>query len=847
MLSRDDIDRQGHGTVAQALAAIPQSFGGTPSDEFSGADKSNANTAQATGINLRGLGADATLVLVNGRRMAFSGDPGTFNDVSAIPAVAVERIEVLLDGASALYGSDAVGGVVNIILRKNYQGAQTTARGGISTRGDAREYSLGQVAGLGWRGGNALIALEHYDREALAGSARAFTADTDLRALGGTDHRLPYAYPGNLLKLNPATGAFEPAYAIPAGQNGVGLTPGSFIKGAVNLENYREGLDLMPHQERDSVYLAVNQALGERLALSADARYSFRHYWLKGPAQSTAFLVTPSNPYFATPDGSPYEFVDYSFYRELGNSRAHGVAKSLGLSAGGDLDLKGSWKASAYGTFAEERASDRSDRQVNTAYLSEALGGADNPATAFSTARDGFFNPFGALGNSNSQTILDFINSGYVTGATQSQITSANLQADGDLLTFPAGPVKLAIGGQVRRETFLSTGETFLGVTTPSTFVPTKAHRTVRAVFAEARVPIFGPANRRAGLERLELSLAGRIEDYDDVGSTSNPKIGVIWSPAPAVTLRASYGTSFRAPVLKETRQRLIISPTSVKKNGANVLTLLLYGGNPDLRPETATSWSAGLDYAPKALPNFKLSFNLFDTRFDHRIGQPALAGLATALDDPALAPFVTLVDPVHNAADATKVTALINDPASRAKGLYPASFYGAIIDTRYANTASLQIRGVDIDASYSLTRGEDRFDLSANAAYMANYSSQLTPTAAKFDRVNTAGYPVALRARGSVFWSRGPFGAGLTGAYVDNHHDLSGRSIGSWTTFDLNASWRFRASSGAAKGLELALVLQNLFDKDPPFYDAPEGVGYDGATATAIGRFASVRLSKAW
>ena len=331
------------------------------------------------------------------------------------------------------------------------------------------------------------------------------------------------------------------------------------------------------------------------------------------------------------------------------------------------------------------------------------------------------------------------------------------------------------------------------------------------------------------------------------MGTSADPKLGVLWSPARQWTLKASYGTSFKAPALKQTRQRLVITPVSVTRNGQDVLALLLYGGNADLKPETATSWSAGVDYAPNAVPGLKVGLNVFDTRFTRRIGQPALDGVDQALEDPVLVPFVTRVDPVINARDAARVDALINNPASEAQGLYPAEYYGAIIDGRYVNTASLQVRGVDLDLAYHLTVGADTFDLSADAAYMERYSIKVTQDAPRLDRVNVAGYPTALRGRLGGFWTRGPWGASATLSYVDNHHAVDGTAIGGWTTLDLQAAWRSTAQSGVFKGLALAFSVQNVFNTDPPFHDAPLGVGYDAANATALGRYGSLRLIKAW
>ena len=162
VLSRDRLERDGRATVADALSALPQAFGGTAGDATTatGTDGSGTNTTRASTINLRGLGADATLVLVNGRRLAGTGMKGDFADLSSIPMSAVDRIEVLLDGASALYGSDAVGGVVNIVLRRTFEGSETRVFAGGATRGDATQVQLGQTLGRTWDSGSGIFVSE---------------------------------------------------------------------------------------------------------------------------------------------------------------------------------------------------------------------------------------------------------------------------------------------------------------------------------------------------------------------------------------------------------------------------------------------------------------------------------------------------------------------------------------------------------------------------------------------------------------------------------------------------------------------------------------------------------------
>ncbi|OZA81652.1 MAG: TonB-dependent receptor, partial [Caulobacter sp. 39-67-4] len=225
VVGREDMDRAGYATVADALTALPQVFTGSASDDAGAAntDPTTTNGTRATGVNLRGLGADATLVLINGRRMAGAGLMADFADVSAIPMAAVERVEILLDGASAVYGSDAVGGVVNIVMRERYDGAETRMRVGGSTHGDLGQRQIGQTFGRAWASGSLLLSGEYQRRDRLRATARDYTGEADLRPYGGTDHRFNFSQPGNIMGIDPISKLLVPVYAIPAGQSGVGL------------------------------------------------------------------------------------------------------------------------------------------------------------------------------------------------------------------------------------------------------------------------------------------------------------------------------------------------------------------------------------------------------------------------------------------------------------------------------------------------------------------------------------------------------------------------------------------------------------------------------------------------
>lgn len=848
-VSRDVIDRGGFATVADALTALPQAFGGTASDDAGalGLDPTTTNNGRATGVNLRGLGADATLVLVNGRRVAGAGLLGDFADVSSIPLAAVARVDVLLDGASATYGSDAVGGVVNVVLRERYDGAETRARIGGSTHDDLAQRQLAQTFGNSWSSGSALFSAEYQRRARLPGANRGYTGNADLRPFGGTDHRLYYGPPGTVLALDPVTGTLVPKYAIPTGQNGIGLKPSDFIAGQINYSNHRAYMDVAPSQERGSVYIALTQDVAARVTLSADMRYSDRRFATFSLPPQTQMTVRPANPYFVSPNGATSNVIAYSFVNETGSIKIVGENQSRALSLGGKARLFGDWQAELYGVHAEEEATTLSTGLLNPTFLAEALGNvADNPATAYSAARDGFFNPFIGQGR-NNQTVLNFVTSGFDSRRTIGLLDAISLTADGSLFRLPAGPVRVALGGQWREEGLKAVGVVGSSGVTPQPGFERRAERRVSGLFAELRAPIFGDAFRRPGFERLELSAAVRRERYTGGLSSTVPKVGVLWSPIASLNLKATYGESFRAPSLSQQTDQERSTPVNLPMGGTTVLTLLRYGGNANLRPETAKSWTATAEIVPTSLPGARLSATLFDTRFVDRIGQPATENITTVLTAPDLAPFRSMINPSTNPADLALVEALLKNAASSAAALYPATAYRAIADARYVNAGSFQVRGLDFSGTYPSKIAGDPVVFNASLSWLMHYRRKVTAAAQSVDLVGLVTYPAELQARVSATWTHGPFNTTATLRRTSALDIQPTGRVKGQTAADLQVQYASPTRSGPWKGLSVALSVQNLFDQDPPFYDSRVGAGYDPANYDPFGRVVALQLTKAW
>ncbi|MDQ1153088.1 TonB-dependent receptor [Brevundimonas sp. SORGH_AS_0993] len=847
VITQDDIARQGRATVAETLAALPQNFTGAAYEGSAGtgADRTSRNSACATGVNLRGLGADATLVLVNGRRIAGTGSAGDFSDISNLPSSAIARADVLLDGASALYGADAVGGVVNIILKSRFDGTESRLRVGGTSDGGAEELLLSHSGGFNWSSGGLIAAYEFHDRGELRAADRRATANADLRPLGGSDWRFTYAAPGNLMAFDPVSGSYEPVYAIPRNQNGVGLAPGDFRLGEVNLTNQMEGLWSLPHQRRHSLFVAGRQDLPGGFSLDGDLRYTDRTYSQDSVADIGILFVTPDNPFFVPVAGELYQEIAYSFINDLGPGRDEGFSRSVGGAVGITGELAG-WNLAAYLSGGRETTGLTASNRVQTTRLDEALGATpDNPGTAFNPAVDGYFNSYGDPA-AHSPALLAFIGSGYLRSENVSTVGSFNLKADGVLFALPGGDLRMAVGVDYRQERFETSGENFISGATPRIAAPTAFDRDVSAAFVELRAPLVGPDNARPGLERLELSLAGRIEDHEGIGQTSNPKVGVLYNPTPDLLLRASYGTSFRAPSLRELNSAYRLGPVFLDRAGANVISIVQYGGNPDLIPETAESWTAGFVWTPAAVEGLRIEAGWFRTTFEDRIATPVAENLINALNDPTLAPFIRYVSPGSNAEDRAYVQSLLSHPGNFNPNVFPATAYGAVIDNRYVNASAVEVEGLDLSTRYRFTLGSDDISLDASITHLLTNDRAVTAASPTEDLLGAPNFPARWRGRFGAQWLRGPLTLGGALNHVSGGRDrVNGRGIDDWITVD--GQVRYDLGSGWPEGLSFTLNVLNLTNEEPPFYDAPAGIGYDAANTNVLGRQISLQLVKRW
>jgi iron complex outermembrane receptor protein len=831
-LKQQQLAMASYATIEDALYSLPIMSLNGPREDL-GIDD---NYQYGAGLDLRGLGVGATLVLINGQRQPLSGLNGDFVDVSTIPWSAVQRIEVLPDGASALYGSDAVAGVVNVIMRNEFDGADTQVRYGTAI-GGRREMMASQLFGTHWSNGHAMLAYEYSDASPLAAAQRPYAANADKTPYGGGNYDSYYANPGNF--LDPATQL--PAYGIPAGQNGHALGAGT-LSSSINLENQFAQYQIFPEVRAHKAYVAVAQNINPRLQLFLNGRFAERDALRSYFPDQQVLAVPPSNPFYVNPfAGVPYALLAYSFSRDLGPQIFSARSGVYAGTAGAKLQFGATWQTTLSESYGRQSLVSNEYDIADPAALAGALADS-SPATAF--------DPFGA-GSNTSPATLQAVARNYPLHSVSS-IESTRLVADGSLFSMPGGDAMIAVGAERREESLAHDVASPLNPVEQS--IPQSYDRHETSVFSQLALPLVGdPANPRA-LPRMELIAAGRYEHYSDFGGTFNPTVRLQWIPSESLKLRASWGRSFRAPKLDDLYDTSddaagsVVLPDPRSATGRS-LVLAEQGSNPALKQETAKTWTAGIDVAPMALPGSSFSLTYYSIDYQNRIAVPAADNpFAILVNASEWAPVIT-----RNPSQA-QIAAICNSPDYQGSvSACLASTPAAIIDGRLANLASTRTTGLDLQAGDSFSGSWGRIDLGVAGNYVFKFDQAVTTTSAAVDIVNTITNPLALRLRGTIEWNReapgmpGPgftLAVNYTGGYKDPGSALVPR-VSPWTTLDARVVYRTRHDKGWLSGMEFSVTAVNALNHDPPFVD--DLFGYDVYNVQALGRVLNADISKRW
>jgi iron complex outermembrane receptor protein len=919
-VDREQIEATGAQTMQQLYTSLPliASFGvsSKPSEGITGIESS------PTIHNFGESSSASTLLLMNGRPIMPQGSLGV-GDPSVIPSIAIERVDVMPDGDSAVYGSSAVAGVVNFITRKNFEGVNAQASDGMADQ--YQRASLGLLIGHSWDSGNVTLAYEYQSNSSLQQNARAFGKSADLRSQGGANFNTLFCGPASIAANS---GSGTNIYLSPYTNPTIGSSNSISAAGTAPCDSSGD-MEYFPSRTTQNYYLDAQQTFGP-IKADFETGFLYRTSMNEGPAGSsvgnpvsfsgTAFgpggtgsaaLGAGSiNPFYqgSTATGTAAsEFVRWNPSQLLGTEVP--ISKQGSIDAYENVylttNLFAGWEAEL-----DQSASTNNDfTQTDHGYCNTcallALNGTTNSAGSAnnSIATSAVIDPFN-LGNVASVTrVLNTSNALDVwdppgTNKTSAQVlkeimsdqtsstirityNDVKLKFDGPIFDLPAGPLKVAFGveyNQVNYYTAASssnnTGSSQTGGANINQLLP----QNVKSVFLEFAVPVVSEDMGIPLMQKLDLQIAGRIDDYSTTGTTRNPKLGFNWQIIDGLKMRGSYGTSFTAPnvtfvsgiatVSQNTTAFTIPSshvnyPGSFCPNvgntcqvGPNYPGITVGGPNPNLKPMTGRSYSAGIDFQGgdlwRPLEGLSGSLTYWKTFFYDGVTLASNIG-AGYLTVPQLEPLLTLA-PASGPFTPSSPEVLSILQSAKLTSALPQNIYFIAHQIR-VNGFSIIGDGMDISVNYDLpTDNFGEFNWGYDATWKFDWWEKGGPhqapgtyTSYLNGRFNTSViFAEALEGRMHLGWAFDPFIATLFWNYTAPYwvqtssgpyaSSPDGRPTGvpaslysggyqrvqANSTFDLNIDYKLPADwlDGWTNGTTFSLNVRDLFATRPPFFN---------------------------
>ena len=864
VLTRKEIAATGAVNVEQLLQTVSAmtSSGATVNSSASG-----ATTGGLSGISLRGLTSLRTLVLINGRRVApygigFVGDSVSV-DVNSIPLAAIERIEVLKDGASAVYGSDAIAGVVNFILRKDYSGLELSADYGETSGGGAHYKRATVTWGQGDMAGdkyNVMVSASYQKEGALFGRDRDF-ASRGYNVDANNDTTSFNTFPANFLLLD---GSGNGGNASAPGCPGPYAFDSPFLTGSGFCAFDPSPLvTLVPESERTSINVSARFALASNLEVFAEASYNRNkqrtiiqpvpiselfalppnHPLFNQPpyngvyppgapgglggtptgtaAGSSAIIVHPGSPFYPTATvqalvgaGNPLVPISILYRASVnGNRDFTDIAEAPRFVAGVRGDYSG-WDYEAALLYSASKVRE----QVNDGYpaLSQVL-------PILNSGNVNFWGP-------STPDIDAALRATNFTGdafSVKSELGGVQAKATRELMAMAGGPMAIALGAEYRKEKFLfdphpiiQTGD-IAGY--GGNFLLTDESRDVEAAFGELNMPVA---------KGLEFNVAVRFDHYQGVGSATTPKASARWQPLSSVLVRGAIGKGFRAPSLQDLYLPVtnnvtpagttdpLRCPTTNSRTDCSTQFTTINGGDAALKPEKSSNATLGLVLAPTS--NTSLAIDAFKINLKDTIVNGVAA--TTILGDLDKYGYLVTRGPV--------------DPA------FPA-LPGPIVSINQTNLnlGETRVAGIDLDGRWAIGTNEyGRFAAMLTGTYFTKYDVQNPDGtfSGGIDQVNTATGGVIPRWKHylAIDWTLGPWGATLAQNFQKGYHDLPPasatgeplRRVGAYETYDLQVRYT------GIKSMTLRGGIRNLFDRPPPYSNAGGQTGFQGGYDNVYG-----------
>ncbi|MFC4727698.1 TonB-dependent receptor plug domain-containing protein [Coralloluteibacterium thermophilus] len=792
VLDRAAIEKQGLTSVAEVLQRISANGAGINRTFNNGGDGSSE-------VSLRNLGSSRTLVLVDGRRWVSS--LGGSVDLNTIPAAVIERVEVLKDGASAIYGSDAIAGVVNIITRDNFEGAEFRAHYGQFNHGDGERNSVDATLGANSDRSNIVVGLSRVEEKAVMAGARRISADP-VFGLGSSQYS---GYSANGRIWNGGPGEEDSLVVRPgstpsgvAGDPRYGLDQFAPFEAAQDAYNFAPDNYLLTPQTRTSLYLKGRYDITDNISFRADALYNERRsaqqlagFPLNGGVSNDYLLSGDSyyNPYNTIYGGDGRDVVWSHRLTEQARVYEQNV-KTFHVYAGLEGSFEFANRFFGWEVGYGHNKSDQQDTQIGDANMLNVAAGVGP-----SEVRDGRvvcvdapggniiegcvpFNPLSPAG-AVTQEMLDYILfTAQDTFQNRNEIFTANL--NGEIMELPGGMMGFAVGVERRKESGFDRPDAFVaaGYTSGNARLPTAGQYDLDEIYAELLIPVLSGV---PGADLLEFSIASRYSDYSNFGDTTNSKFGFKWKPFDQLLVRGNWAEGFRAPPISTLFRGRADSFTNFgdicsedfggrtptiaancaaagapagfiqqTNQGFGYFGQTIYpfsiGGNPDAGPENSTSKTLGLVYSPSFATGLNISLDWWQIEITNALGTPTAA---------------QIMDQCYNLGDQA-FCSLITRRAS--------DFQISDMQLTPQNLSVIETEGFDFNVSYRTQETRyGSFGFTLDSAYMVKWNSRFTPASAEEEMVGKYfEYDPnwRLRANASIDWNYGDFGLTWTARY---------------------------------------------------------------------------------
>jgi iron complex outermembrane receptor protein len=837
-------------SVNGVLASLPQlSSSGTA------AQGENSYTFYAPNIhNIAASASNSTLVVVDGMRIPGGGSQWAEADPNIIPVVALQRVEVLADGASSIYGSDAVSGVVNFITRKSFDGVQLDAQLGF---GDAyHTANVDALWGTHWENGNVYVAASYAFGSNIGLANRTFASLGDYTPVGGSNQQSTACPVASIHPTTPATSGTSYWFQ---GPNGAGYAN---TQAARPCNNSVYG-DLLPQSQRTNVMMKATQSFfGGKLTISDTLAYNDLHTFQNtGPGTLTATVYGPTsgktgqiNPYFQAPAAAPTTSAEQVSWVNTLSPLPQSITTEdvIYNRLNATYELSDTWHIDADWVMGQNNyvSSTVNGFCTSCAYLAlngTALAGGSLTTTDISGSNVIALNtPLTAANsldvwnvgaaNRTPASVVRSLSSNNATTPIYNSTNQARVSVSGSLFTLPAGDVKTAIGGEVYTQHIIkdqigtnNTGPSSTG----SGYLHYRYHRVVQSGFVEVQVPVISPEMNIPLIQKLSFDVSGRIDAFNDVGTTSNPKYAVDWQVFDDLKIRTNYSQSFVAPPLlslgdpaygytyqggASTGGQIDNIPvanfpgiqnipgavctvngaatTTAASTGCPFVTLgntagtggtggnqgleRQYGGLfVNVKPETGITWSVGMDYNPGWLSGFHSSVTLWNTTFK---GAVNAAHIQQTANVPSLFQFFQVC---NNGAgcSAAQVNTFTNVANGATTGALPAGNIYYLWAHDETNFLYLRVQGIDFDGSYDIDAGD------WGNFHIGDYLTLFTQYKEGYDGKNyfsikgTSGFngtfsSLEYGTRLNFGWNQGPWQVDAFVNYQPGYHNWNSTSV---------------------------------------------------------------------